>query len=81
MDQRPARAARTWAILQGMPDEDAPAETPPVDPDIDDPTAERFRQDLIARGEVVPTDAELTPGATHDLDEDGVLRRRRFSAY
>lgn len=64
-----------------MPDEDVPAETLKDDQDIDQAHAERFRTDLIARGEVVPKDTELPPGATHDLDEDGVLRRRRYSTY
>jgi len=64
-----------------MPDEAEPAETPPGGEEIDEATAERFRRDLIARGEVVPENAELPPGATHDLDENGVLRRRRFSTY
>ena len=63
-----------------MLDEDEP-ETQPEDEDIDEATAERFRRDLIARGEVVPENDELPPGATHDLDENGVLRRRRFSTY
>ncbi len=47
----------------------------------DEAAAACFLQDLIARGEVVPHGEDLTPGATHELDENGKPRRRRFSAY
>ena len=53
--------------------------------DEDDEARARFIDDLKKRGEVVPKDADLPPGATHDIDEDDKddpkLRRRRFSAY
>jgi hypothetical protein len=48
---------------------------------------ERFIEDLVVRGEVVPAGTEpLPPGATHEVvaEQDGVpsqVRRRRFSAH
>jgi hypothetical protein len=59
------------------PDDDSTAD----DEHIDEATSAQFLDDLIARGEVVPQGADLPPGATHELDENGKLRRRRFSAY
>lgn len=67
-----------------MTDERKRTEEPDQD-SADDAARDKFIDDLNKRGEVVPKDAELPPGATHDVDEDekdGVkLRRRRFSAY
>jgi hypothetical protein len=45
----------------------------------------RFEEDLEVRGEAVPADEELPPGATHEIvEEEGdgerTVRRRRFSA-
>jgi hypothetical protein len=51
-----------------------------------DDSAERFAEDLVARGEAAEADEDgkLPPGATHEIvgyTEDGKpkLRRRRFS--
>jgi hypothetical protein len=45
----------------------------------------RFEEDLEVRGEAVPADEDLPPGATHEIvEEDGdgepTVRRRRYSA-
>lgn len=45
--------------------------------------AERFIDDLLARGEAVPEGEELPPGATHVVERDAegrrTLRRVRFT--
>ncbi|GGK37833.1 hypothetical protein GCM10010124_33300 [Pilimelia terevasa] len=47
--------------------------------------ADRFAEDLVARGEAVPAGTPLPPGATHEIEEgeDGerTLRRQRFSLH
>ena len=55
------------------------------EPTDDEKSRRRFEEDLEIRGEAVPDDEELPPGATHEIvDEDGdgerTVRRRRFSA-
>jgi hypothetical protein len=55
------------------------------DPTGDEEARRRFEEDLEVRGEAVPADEELPPGATHEIvEEDGdgerTVRRRRYSA-
>ena len=42
----------------------------------------RFEEDLETRGEAAPADddGELPPGVTHEVTDDGTVKRRRFSA-
>ena len=42
----------------------------------------RFEEDLKTRGEAARPDdeGELPPGATHEVSDDGTVKRRRFSA-
>jgi hypothetical protein len=67
-------------------EDDAGVPTPHAEPVPAGPNDEahraRYLKDLRERGEVVPKDREMPPGATHEIeDEDGeeILRRRRFS--
>jgi hypothetical protein len=47
-----------------------------------DEARRRFEEDLETRGEATAAgdDDELPPGVTHEVDKDGTVRRRRFSA-
>jgi hypothetical protein len=42
----------------------------------------RFEEDLETRGEAAPAgdDGELPPGVTHEVKDDGTVKRRRYSA-
>ena len=42
----------------------------------------RFERDLDTRGEAAPAGdgGELPPGVTHEVEDDGTIRRRRYSA-
>jgi hypothetical protein len=68
-----------------MTDKNRP-KTPKTQVNKKDKDAERFRQDLIERGEAAHPDdkGELPPGATHEIvseNAEGVqeIKRRRFS--
>ena len=42
----------------------------------------RFEEDLEIRGEAAEADDEgkLPPGVTHEVNDDGTVKRRRYSA-
>ena len=56
----------------------------PGDKDEDErsPERRRFEDDLETRGEAARPDdeGELPSGATHEIKDDGTVKRRRFSA-
>lgn len=48
-----------------------------------DEARRRFEEDLKTREEAAPAaedGGDLPPGATHEIEEDGTVRRRRFNA-